>query len=59
MGGVPGYHEFLESILTDPYSEEGQRMLEWVGGMFAPEIFDKRSANAAIQRMLWNHWGGK
>jgi hypothetical protein len=59
VGGAGGYQEFLETVLTDPYSEEGQRLLQWAGGTFDPELFDRRSANAAIQRMMWNRWDGK
>jgi hypothetical protein len=35
------------------------RLLNWADGEFNPEIFDRLAANAAIQRMLWNRWGGK
>lgn len=59
VGGAHGYHEFLETLLTEPHSEEAQHLTEWAGGPFDPELFDKRAANAAIQRMMWNRWGGK
>lgn len=59
VGGAPGYMDFLEQILAKPLSEEGQHLLDWAGGHFNPELFDVRAANAAIQRMLWNHWGGR
>jgi hypothetical protein len=59
VGGAHGYQEFLETILTQPHSDEAQRLLEWAGGAFDPQLFDQRGANAAIQRMLWNRWGGK
>lgn len=59
VGSTTGYHEFLETILGSPHSEEAKRLLTWAGGEFNPEMFDRRAANAAIQRMLWNRWGGK
>lgn len=59
VGGATGYHEFLETVLSNPHSEEAKRLLNWAGGEFNPEMFDRLAANAAIQRMLWNRWGGK
>lgn len=59
VGGSNGYHEFLETVLGNPHSEEGKRLLTWAGGVFNPALFDRRAANAAIQRLLWNSWGGK
>jgi hypothetical protein len=59
VGGPDGYHHFLEVILTQPHSDEAKELLEWAGGPFDPHYFDKRSANAAILRLLYNGWGGK
>ena len=59
VGGVSGYHQFLETVLADSHSDEALRLLQWAGGWFDPEQFDRRAANAAIQRLLWNRWGGK
>ena len=56
VGGVPGYQYFLDSI-QQPNSEEGRRALEWAGGKFDPELFDRRAANAAAQRICNNFWG--
>lgn len=56
VGGVPGYLDFLESI-QQPDSEADRRSLEWVGGSFDPELFDRRAANAAMQRICNNFWG--
>lgn len=59
VGGIHGYHDFLETLLTQPHSEAAQELLTWAGGEFHPERFDRRAANAAIQRLVWNRWGGK
>ncbi len=59
VGGIHGYHDFLETLLTAPNSEAAQALVKWAGGTFDPELFDRRAANAAIQRLLWNRWGGK
>jgi hypothetical protein len=53
VGGVPGYLHFLES-LKHPASEDGQSALVWAGGCFDPERFDRRAANAAVQRICNN-----
>jgi hypothetical protein len=34
-------------------------MLDWVGGDFDANAFDKRAANAALLKMAWNGWGKK
>lgn len=39
-GGTGGYEEFLEAIM-DPLHEQHEEMLEWVGGDFDPEEFNK------------------
>jgi hypothetical protein len=57
VGGVPGYLDFLREIGRKRLSQEGKRLLQWAGGSFDPELFDRRAANAAIKRILWNHWG--
>ena len=41
VGGIGGYEDFLETI-RNPKHEEHERMLEWVGGKYAPEEFDPR-----------------
>jgi hypothetical protein len=55
-GGVGQYQDFLESLENDPYGEETKRIREWAGLDFDPERFDRRAANNAIDRMLWNGW---
>ena len=57
VGGVPGYLQFLDAIHKQPLSEEGRQALEWVGGSFDAELFDRRAANAAVQRICNNFWG--
>lgn len=57
VGGTPGYEHFLETLQSAPDSEEAQHLRNWAGGPFDPELFDRRAANAAILRMLWNRWG--
>jgi len=59
VGGFMGYHQFLETLLTQPHSEQAQEYRNWAGGDFDAERFDRQAANAAISRMLWNRWGGK
>jgi hypothetical protein len=56
VGGVAGYQLFLQGILR-PDREEGRSLLDWAGGSFDPELFDRRAANAAVQRVCNNFWG--
>lgn len=53
VGGITGYVHFLQTI-KQPDSEESRSILEWVGGSFDPELFDRRAANAAVQRICNN-----
>lgn len=39
-GGPPGYEEFIEAIM-DPKHERHEELLEWIGGDFDPEYFNK------------------
>lgn len=59
VGGPPGYFEFLDTIQRRPRSQEAREMLNWAGGDFDANAFDKRAANAALLRMAWNGWGKK
>jgi hypothetical protein len=59
VGGVYGYQEFLDTIKNRRRSQEAQDYLQWVGGEFDPEAFDRRIANNALLRMAWNGWGKK
>lgn len=59
VGGPPGYIEFLDTIEQRPRSPEAREMLDWAGGAFDANMFDKRAANAALLRMAVNGWGKK
>ena len=59
VGGPGGYEAFLDTILNRRESDEGLEYLEWVGGEFDPEAFDRRNANNTLARMAWNGWGKK
>lgn len=56
VGGVPGYLDFLAS-LQQSENKIGRSALVWAGGSFNPELFDRRAANAAVQRICNNFWG--
>jgi hypothetical protein len=47
VGGMWGYYQFLEAI-QDPDHEEHEEYLEWVGGEFEPEAFDRDEANRIL-----------
>ena len=59
VGGTGGYAAFLDTILNRRDSDEGLECLEWVGGDFDPEVFDRRIANNTLARLAWNGWGKK
>lgn len=40
-GGFPGYENFLK-IISNPEHEEYVEMLNWIGGKFDPEYFDRK-----------------
>jgi len=50
VGGVGGYEEFLEAI-RDPGHSEHKEMLEWIGGEFDPEEFDKDAINRTLGKI--------
>lgn len=49
-----GHEKFLETLRNEPDSQDARELLDWVGGPFDPEAFDRRMANAALLRMAWN-----
>jgi hypothetical protein len=59
VGGPPGYIKFLDTIERRPRSHEAHEMLDWAGGDFDANLFDRRAANAALLRMASNGWGKK
>lgn len=48
VGGVWGYHDFLEAI-ADPKHEEHESYLEWGGGEFDLAAFDVEETNAVLE----------
>lgn len=56
IGGVSGFHDFLEHLEDEPYSDETKSLQEWAGLDYDPARFDRQAANAAIKRLLWNRW---
>jgi hypothetical protein len=56
VGGVPGYLHFLQNT-EYPNTKDAKDALHWVGGSFDPDLFDRRAANAAVQRVCNNFWG--
>jgi hypothetical protein len=51
-GGAGGYAALLE-IIMDPKHQEYDSMMEWLGGGFDPEAFDRHKANAHLRRLKW------
>ena len=49
VGGIWGYEVFREAI-RDPDHPEHESYVEWIGGVFDPEIFDLDAVNAALRR---------
>lgn len=59
IGGPFSYESLLEAMRKKPNSEEVQDFLQWMGGAFDAEMFDRRLANSALLRMGSNGWGKK
>jgi hypothetical protein len=57
VGGAGGYAAFLDTLINHSDSDEALQYLEWVGGEFDSEAFDRRIANNALARLAWNGWG--
>jgi len=60
VGGVGGYHNFLQAI-GDPDHREHDQYLTWVGGSFCPEAFDLEEINSGLRRIgrgagAWSAW---
>lgn len=56
IGGMGAFQDFLDKLENEPYADETKEMREWVGLDYDPARFDRQAANAAIKRLLWNHW---
>ena len=62
VGGVPGYSEFCRAV-KDPAHEDHEELLEWVGGKYDGEDFDRTGINWMLLRYLrWSRdrhldWG--
>lgn len=54
VGGLPGYHHFLEAIKNPKHPDHGD-MMEWGGEDFDPMAFDVQAVNRAFHR----GWGPK
>ncbi|HED37234.1 MAG TPA: plasmid pRiA4b ORF-3 family protein, partial [Ignavibacteria bacterium] len=48
-GGVWGYSDMLE-VLKQPDHEEYESYIEWLGGKFDPEYFDKDEINKKLKK---------
>jgi hypothetical protein len=49
-GGVWGYANLL-GALGDPTHEDHDELVEWLGGDFDPEVFDRAVVNAVLERI--------
>lgn len=49
-GGIYGYSEMLE-IIHDPYHEEHESMMVWLGGGYDPEAFDLDAVNKELRKI--------
>jgi hypothetical protein len=49
-GGPWSYPDFVEAI-TNPDHPRHDDRLDWVGGAFDPERFDRRAVNTALRRL--------
>jgi hypothetical protein len=49
-GGIGGYYDFIEAI-NDKNHPEHEEMIEWYGGVYDPEFFDKEEINNRLRRL--------
>jgi hypothetical protein len=47
-GGAWGYAGLLE-VIANPEHEEHEDLIEWIGGEFHPEAFDKETINEQLE----------
>jgi hypothetical protein len=53
-GGVWGYADLLK-IIRNPKHKEYKSMMEWLGGKFDPEAFDRDTINKHLRKLKWPH----
>jgi Plasmid pRiA4b ORF-3-like protein len=51
-GGVWGYEDLLK-IIRNPKHKEYESMMEWLGGKFNPEAFDRDNVNKYLRKLKW------
>lgn len=51
-GGVWGYADLLK-IIRNPKHKEYESMVEWLGGEFDPEAFDRDKINRYLRKLKW------
>ena len=51
-GGAFGYADLLE-IIMDPKHEEYEDRMDWLGGKFEPEAFDREKINTYLRKLKW------
>ena len=49
-GGIPGFYALLD-VLADKRHPERKAMLEWLGGSYDPESFDKEATNQRLNHL--------
>ncbi|WP_336491557.1 plasmid pRiA4b ORF-3 family protein [Methylobacterium nigriterrae] len=58
VGGTFGFDEFLE-ILSKPRHRERKSLLEWCGGTFEPEMLDRATIEARMEKLARRRTLGK
>jgi hypothetical protein len=51
-GGVWGYANLLK-IIRNPKHREYEEMMEWLGGEFDPEAFEREKINKCLRKLKW------
>jgi hypothetical protein len=51
-GGVWGYADLLK-VIRNPENEEYESMMEWLGGSFDPDAFDREKINSYLRKLKW------
>ena len=49
-----GYADLLK-IIRNPKDKEYESMMEWLGGKFDPEAFDRNKINKYLRKLKWPH----